>query len=392
MSRLTAVLPPSGFALLAVVLALPAFSQNQAESAQTRQELRVFDPTLVDKSVNPCENFYRFSCNGWFKRNPLPADQAAYGRFTELFELNRLHLRQILEDASKPDPNRTPNEQKIGDEYASCMDTAAVDKLGVTPIKPELDRIAALQRPDELPVLLAHLHTIGVDGFFDFSANQDFANANQVISFYNSGGLGLPERDYYFRTDAKSVEQRKQYVDHVHKMFVLAGEPETQAKKDADTVMALETRLAKATLTITEMRDPQNLNHPTDVAALSKMLTHFDLKDYVEAAHAPVSGKANDTEPKFLTEFNAIVASTPLDQIRTYLRWHLLHAYAGTSMPQAFETESWNFYSHILNGAEKQQERWKRCTTGLTARWAKRWARYTSRSISRRKKNSRRST
>jgi len=325
--------------------------------------LRVFDPSLVDASVSPCENFYRFSCNNWFKRNPLPADQAAYGRFTELFELNRVHLKEILEEASKSDSNREPNEQKIGDEYASCMDTAAINKLGLTSIKPELDRIAALRRPDELPVLLAHLHTIGVDAFFDFSATQDFANAEQVISFYNASGLGLPERDYYFRTDAKSEEQRKQYVEHVRKMFVLAGEPEEQAAKDANTVMAIETRLAKASLTITEQRDPQNLNHPTDVAALSKSLTHFRLVDYVEAAHAPASGKANESEPKFMAEFNALIATTPIDQIRTYLRWHLLHSYAGTSLPEAFDTESWDFYEHILNGAEKQQERWKRCTS-----------------------------
>ena len=365
MHRFSAATPSLGLALLAVFAATPALSQSQThlESEQTKHELRVFDPSLVDNSVNPCENFYRFSCNNWFKRNPLPADQAAYGRFTELFELNRLHLRQILELASKPEPGRTPNEQKIGDEYASCMDTAAIDKLGLKPIKPELDRIAALTRPDELPVLLAHLHTIGVDAFFDFSANQDYAEANQVISFYNAGGLGLPERDFYFRTDAKSDEQRKQYVEHVRKMFVLAGEHEEQAAKDADTVMAIETRLAKASLTVTEQRDPQNLNHPTDVAALSRTLSHFKLVDYAEAAHAPTSGKANEAEPKFMAEFNELVATTPIDQIRTYLRWHLLHSYSGTSMPEAFETETWNFYAHILNGAEKQQERWKRCTS-----------------------------
>ena len=352
----------SGLALIAVLAVVPAFAQDQATSTQTSHELRVFDPSLIDKSMNPCENFYRYSCNGWFKRNLLPPDQVAYGRFTELYELNRLHLKQILEEASKPDPNRTPSEQKIGDEYASCMDTASINKLGLTPIQPELDRIAALQRLDELPVLLAHLHTIGVNAFFSFSAEQDYGNASQVISSYSSGGLGLPERDYYFRIDPKSVEQRKQYIDHVRKMFVLAGESEAQAAKDADIVMALETRLAKASLTITERRDPQNLNHPTDVGRLSRELTHFSLTDYVDSAHAPASGKANDEQPKFMAEFNALVASTPIDQVRAYLRWHLLHAYAGTSMPETFEKESWNFYSHILNGAEKQQERWKRCT------------------------------
>jgi putative endopeptidase len=362
MSRF-AVLPPSGLALFALLAATPAFSQNAPPSENTARELRVFDAGLVDKSVDPCENFYRYSCNGWFKRNPLPPDQISYGRFTELYELNRLHLRQILEDASKPDSNRTPNEQKIGDEYASCMDTAAVNKAGIAPLQPELDRIAALKSSAELPALLGHLHNIGVNAFFGMGSNQDFANSSQVISFYGAGGLGLPERDYYFRTDPKSIEQRKQYVDHVRKMFVLAGEPDAQASKDADAVMAIETRLAKSSLTITESRDPQNLNHPTDVTAMSKMLTHFNLNDYVQAAHAPAVGKANDMEPKFFAAFNAILADTPLDQVRTYLRWHLLHAYAGTSMPEAFETENWNFYAHTLNGAEKQQERWKRCTS-----------------------------
>jgi putative endopeptidase len=362
MSRF-AVFSPFGVAFLVLLVAASAFSQNAPLSEKTTQQLRVFDSSLVDKTVDPCENFYRYSCNGWFKRNPLPPDQTSYGRFTELYELNRLHLRQILEDTSKADPNRTPNEQKIGDEYASCMDTAATDKLGLSPIKPELDRIAALSRRDDLPVLLAHLHTIGVNAFFEFGSDQDYADANQVISSYGGGGLGLPERDYYLRTDPKSIEQRKQYVDHVGKMFVLAGESDAQAAKDAGTVMAIETRLAKASLTITERRDPQNLNHPTNVAAMDKMLTRFNLNDYVEAAHAPASGKANDMEPKFFAEFNALLADTPLDQIRTYLRWHLIHAYAGTSMPEAFETETWNFYAHILNGAEKQQERWKRCTT-----------------------------
>jgi putative endopeptidase len=353
--------PHCCLALFALAAAAPAFCQTAAPSAT--QELRVFDPSLVDKAVDPCENFYRYSCNGWFKRNPLPPDQASYGRFTELYELNRLHLKQILEQASVSSPTRTPNEQKIGDEYASCMDTASINKQGLAPLQPELDRIAALQSADQLPALLAHLHTIGVNAFFDFSANQDFANANSMISFYNAGGLGLPERDYYTRTDAKSVEQRQQYVDHVRNMFVLAGEPEAQAAKDAATVLAIETELARASLTITEQRDPQNLNHPTDVATFSKDLTHFSLPEYVSAAHAPDEGKMNDTEPKFFAAFNTLVADTPIDQIRTYLRWHLLHAYASTSLPESFDHETWHFYAHILNGAEKEQDRWKRCTS-----------------------------
>jgi putative endopeptidase len=357
----------AGFACgLAGIAALGQNAPTAPSGAGTKvaaPQLRVFDPSLIDTTVDPCNNFYRFSCNGWFKRNPLPPDQTSYGRFTELEEMTRLQLKQILEQAAVPSPNRTANEQKIGDEYASCMDITAIDKLGLAPLQPELDRIAALKSPAELPALLAHLHSIGVNAFFRMESNQDFADSSAVISFYAAGGLGLPERDYYTRTDAKSVEQRQQYVEHVKKMFVLAGEPDAQAAKDADTVMAIETRLAKASLTITERRDPRNLDHPTDVAGLSKELTHFSLADYVAADHAPASGKANDSEPKFFAEFNALVADTPIEQIRTYLRWHLLHAYAGTSLPQSFETENWNFYAHILNGAEKQQERWKRCTS-----------------------------
>ena len=158
-------------ALIAILLSARAFPQSSrpvTESAPvpSTPELRVFDPSLIDKTVDPCENFYRYSCNGWFKRNPLPPDQISYGRFTELYELNLLHLKQILEEAAIPSPNRTPNEQKIGDEYASCMDTAAINKAGITPLQPQLDRIAALNSIADLPALLAHLHTIGVNAFF----------------------------------------------------------------------------------------------------------------------------------------------------------------------------------------------------------------------------------
>jgi endothelin-converting enzyme/putative endopeptidase len=215
----------------------------------------------------------------------------------------------------------------------------------------------------DLPKVLAHLHTIGVNAFFDFTPSQDYANASQVISFYNAGGLGLPERDYYTRTDAKSAEQRQQYLDHVRKIFVLAGETDTQAQKDAESVMTIETRLAKASLSVTELRDPKKLNNPTDVASFSKLLTHFSLQDYVNAASAPAAGEVIDTEPKYFAEFNALAGDTPLDEIKAYLRWHLLHAYANTSLPEDFEQESWHFYDHLLNGAEKQEDRWKRCVS-----------------------------
>ncbi len=357
------------FTTLSIVLAaLAGFTLSCALHAQSAPadkpapELRVFDPTLIDKTVDPCDNFYKFSCNGWFKKNPLPADQASYGRFTELHELNQKHLREILEVSAQPAATRTLNEQKVGDEYASCMDTATLNKVGFTTLQPELDRIAALKSTNELPALLGHLHAIGVRAFFSLSADQDFASANDVILAFGASGLGLPERDFYFRTDAKSAEIRQKYLDHIQKMLAFAGESAADAKRDADLILALETRLAKASLTITEERDPQNLNHPSDVAKLSTELTHFSLATYLAAAGAPTSGKLNNSQPKFLAEFNTLVADTKLAEIKIYLRWQLLHAYAGTSTPEAVQQENWNFYSHILHGAQAQQDRWKLCT------------------------------
>ena len=360
MSRTASILLGS---LMALKMLSATGQTPPGSSTPSPSELKVFDPSLIDTSIDPCDNFYRFSCNGWFKKNPLPPDQTSYGRFTELSELNRLHLRQILENAAGAHPElRTPNEQKIGDEYASCMDVETINKAGLTPLKPELDRIVALKEVAELPAEIGHLQSIGVNAFFGMGSNQDFDDASSVITFYGAAGLGLPERDYYTRTDPKSVEQRKQYVDHVTKMLTLAGETEATARRDAEIVLAIETRLAKASLTVTELRDPQNINHPTDVGSFRKQLTHFQLNEYLASTHAPDSGRMNDMEPKFFAEFNDLLATTPLDQIKTYLRWHLLHAFAGTSLPEAFDEESWHFYAHTLNGAEKQQDRWKRCT------------------------------
>jgi putative endopeptidase len=349
-------------ALSAASLTAQTPTADGKKDAKDATELKVFDSSLMDVSVDPCVNFYQYSCKGWLKNNPLPADQISYGRFTELSELNRTHLRSILESAAVPNATRTSNEQKIGDEYASCMNVTAINAKGMAPFQSDLNRIAALASKKDLPVLLAHLHNEGVNAFFAMGSDQDFADSSKVIAFFVAGGLGLPERDFYTRTDPKSVEQRQKYVQHVTNMLKLLGEQEAQARKDADAILALETRLAKASLTITEQRDPQNLNHPMPLAELGKITTHFNMEVYLKELQVPAITMTNVSEPKFFTEFNHILADVDLETIRTYLRWQFIHAVAGTSTPESFDNEDFEFYAHILRGQEKQQERWKRCT------------------------------
>ncbi len=347
----------------ALVLTATGMAQTvKSHAAGAGATLRVFDPSLIDVSVSPCDNFYQFACRGWIKRNPLPADQSYYGRFSELYDLNRAHLRQILEQSENA-PNRTPNQQKIGDEYASCMDTSALDAKGIAPLQPMLDQIAALDSIGQLPALVGALQRKGVGIFFEMGSSPDYADSSRMIAFYDTGGKGLPERGFYTRDDAKSVEIRREYLAHIAKMFTLAGEPADKAAQDAAAVMAFETKLAEASLTATEERDPQAVNHPSDVATLSRQMTHFSLSDYLKADGGPANGKINVTQPKFYAALNDLVASTPIETLRAYMRWHLLHSYASTSLPQSFGQENWHFYAHILNGAEQQQDRWKTCTS-----------------------------
>src|SRR5690242_5416405 len=350
--------------LALALLTAVSFAQTGSQPASTPEsrvlQLKGLDPNLIDKSVDPCVDFYQYSCGGWLKQNPVPADQSSYGRDTELAERNRLILRDILEKASVNDPKRSAVDQKIGDFYSSCMDEAAIEKKGLTPLKSELDRISSIKSKAELAPAIADLHLKNVDALFSYGSDQDFKNANDEIAEADQGGLGLPERDYYTRTGAKDEEIRKQYIQHVTNVFKLLGESQSQAAADATTVMRIETDLAKASLKVVDRREPSNLYHKMPVKDLEAMDLAFNWATYMRDVGTPPVESLNVAVPQFFKGLEAVLKQESLADIKTYLRWQTVHAFS-PMLPSAFVNENFNFYGKTLQGAKERQPRWKRC-------------------------------
>jgi endothelin-converting enzyme/putative endopeptidase len=297
------------------------------------------------------------------KKNPIPPDQSDWGRFSELAERNRAALREILEQTAKA-ANRDADEQKIGDYYTACMDQASINQKGIAVLKPEFDRINAISDKSELPALLGRLHREGINVLFTFGSGPDFKNAKEVIAQADQGGLSLPDRDYYLKTDPKSQELQKQYVQHVTNMFRLLGDSPQKAAAEATTVMSIETALAKGSMDRVDRRDPEKVYHKLSEQEWQALAPSFSMSKYIAALDAPDFSALNVAVPDFFKALDHELNSVTLDDLKTYMRWQLVHGQA-QFLPTQIDKENFNFFGKILTGAKQQRARWKRCTASV---------------------------
>jgi putative endopeptidase len=361
--------PLLAVALAAVALCLSSqpLSAQQPTAPQPLQAMPYspsLDVTSLDRSVDPCVDFYKFSCGGWMKNNPIPSDQASWDVYSKLANENQQFLWGILVEDAKA-TNRTPVQQKVGDYFAACMNTSAIDALGDKPVLPELARIDALKtRPELLAALTRLHHEYAGSFFFGSGTDQDAINSSVIIAAVGAGGLGLPDRDYYLKTDDKSVKIREQYVAYIRQLLSLTGESAEKTKADADAILRIETALAKASLTRVDLRDPHKTYHMMTVAELAKLAPSIDWPLYFKTQDAAGVEKLNVSQPEFMKAVETELNTEDLAALRAYLRFHLLTA-AAPYLAHPFEQTNFDFYSKTLRGIPVMPPRWKTCTRAV---------------------------
>jgi putative endopeptidase len=364
----------AGWSAAVVLVATCAWNTSVAQQMQLVSEsgkaaeiyvpIPGFDTTSLDKSADPCNDFYKFACGKFAANHPIPADQAGVDQFYALQNVNTQALNGILNKAAAGGAGRSPDEQKIGDYYKACMDTDAIDAKGLAPIEPLLNEIDAVKSKEQLAALTGKLQRISVNAFFGFGEQQDFKDASKQIAIVAQGGLGLPEKDYYLRTGAKDVELREQYVAHVAKMLELAGSSPEKAKANAQAIMKFETSLAKASMGVTDMRDPEKTYHLQPIATFEATMPGMDFGAFEDAIHSPRVSEINNMTPEFFPALMKAIQATDLETLKAYMRYQVLTTSAGR-LPKRFDAENFDFYGRKLEGQPEQSPRWKRCSNSV---------------------------
>ena len=354
------------FTLLFVAFPLAAALTAQSSSTiPPARASRGAPPSLevssLDRSVDACTDFYQFACGGWMAANPMPADRQRWGRFNQLQDSNFTILRRILET-----PGGSGDVRKAADYYAACMDERGIEAKGLMPLDADLTRIAAVTRKEDLPAVLAHLHSIGVNVLFRFGSQTDLKDATKQVANADQGGLGLPDRDYYLKTDQRSLDLKKKYQDHVEKMLGMLKDRNAQAAGAAPAIVALETKLATASLDRTVRRDPAAIDHRMTKAAWQALTPGFDWSKYLTAAGAPAFNELNVSAPDYFKALETTLAATSLEDLKAYLVWQLLNQSAAM-LPKTFADADFDFFSRTLGGQEEQLPRWQRCVSQTDA-------------------------
>ena len=336
-------------------------AEKAVENETTENEVvPAIELSNMDLSINPADDFFRYANNNWLKNNPIPEEYTSYGAFTEIDQRNEILIQDIISEASK-DTNAVQGSmaQKIRDFYNAGMDTIAINERGYNELLPYFEKVDALSDKTKLGELLGYLHSNGFGGFFHAGPNTDPKNADQIIMHVFQGGLSLPDRDDYFGDE--NQEMRDKFVEHVANMFKLVGTDSIEAAQKAQSILVLETELAKNSMSRVERRDPDRTYNMRGVGELQKSTPNFKWRDYFINAGAPAFGfgSVNVGMPDFITAMNGIILNTDLNTIKDYLKWNIITRSANL-LSAELDQEDFNFYSNYLYGQEVQQPRWRR--------------------------------